>query len=188
MIEIVHEAPELTPAIEALLDCAFGRDRMNRVSYRLREHNQAVIQLCFVALVETRPVAVVRFFPVSVGAAAALLLGPLAVAPEHQGRGIGSTMVRHALAAAATAGYALIVAVGEPRFFGRFGFRAAPRLVMPGPVQTRRLLALAAPGTVVVAGPVRHPAPASAAPLSALRATIPPSARRAAGAARSRRA
>ncbi|MBM3517403.1 MAG: N-acetyltransferase, partial [Alphaproteobacteria bacterium] len=90
MIEIVHETPEHASALESLLDRAFGPDRWSRVSYRLRENNKAVRELCFIALEGAQPVAVVRFFPLRVGEAAALLLGPVAVAPERQGHGIGS--------------------------------------------------------------------------------------------------
>lgn len=55
-----------------------------------------------------------------------LTLTPLAVAPEHQRRGIGSALVRAALDAAERMGEPLVVLEGSPRYYGRLGFRFAP--------------------------------------------------------------
>jgi putative acetyltransferase len=52
-----------------------------------------------------------------------LTLSPLAVAPAHQGRGIGSTLVLAGLAAAEAAGENLVLLEGSPRYYPRFGFR-----------------------------------------------------------------
>lgn len=52
-----------------------------------------------------------------------LTLSPLAVAPELQGRGIGSALVRAGLEAAERAGEPLVVLEGSPRYYPRFGFR-----------------------------------------------------------------
>lgn len=57
-------------------------------------------------------------------------LGPVAVRPGLQRHGVGSGLVRAALQQiAAEQG---CVVLGDPRFYGRFGFRAAPWLVLPG--------------------------------------------------------
>ena len=68
----------------------------------------------------------------------ALALAPVAVEPGHQGRGIGSALVRAALAT--RPGHTVVV-LGEPRFYSRFGFRpvgwdcpyAGPFLQATGP-------------------------------------------------------
>jgi len=49
-------------------------------------------------------------------------LSPLAVAPEHQGRGVGSALVRGALERAKAMGAEFVVLEGDPRYYGRFGF------------------------------------------------------------------
>jgi putative acetyltransferase len=49
-------------------------------------------------------------------------LSPLAVAPAHQGRGIGTTLVREVIARADALGEPLVVLEGSPKFYARFGF------------------------------------------------------------------
>lgn len=49
-------------------------------------------------------------------------LGPVSVLPEFQGRGIGSQLVRNALAALEARGAAGCVVLGEPAYYRRFGF------------------------------------------------------------------
>lgn len=53
------------------------------------------------------------------------ILAPLAVAPPHQLRGLGSALVRDGLHRLATDRVALVFVLGDPRFYGRFGFRPA---------------------------------------------------------------
>jgi putative acetyltransferase len=58
-------------------------------------------------------------------------LGPLSVLPEHQRRGVGSCLVHEALRILRERGAAGCVVLGEPRYYGRFGFRADPNLALP---------------------------------------------------------
>jgi putative acetyltransferase len=58
-------------------------------------------------------------------------LGPISVLPEYQGRGIGSQLMKTALDALRHMGAAGCVVLGEPAYYGRFGFRVEPRLVFP---------------------------------------------------------
>ena len=55
-------------------------------------------------------------------------LGPLAVRPDRQKQGIGATLVREGLLQIQAVGAAGVVLVGEPEYYGRFGFRADSRL------------------------------------------------------------
>ena len=59
-------------------------------------------------------------------------LGPISVAPAQQGRGVGSALMRAALAALRERGAAGCVLLGDPAYYGRFGFRADSRLRLPG--------------------------------------------------------
>jgi putative acetyltransferase len=54
----------------------------------------------------------------------ALALAPLAVLPDRQRRGVGSALVRAALARARAGGWAAAFVLGNPAFYGRFGFEA----------------------------------------------------------------
>jgi predicted N-acetyltransferase YhbS len=54
------------------------------------------------------------------------------VLPEIQGQGVGSRLVREALARLHGSGARGCVLVGEPSYYGRFGFQAEPALVLPG--------------------------------------------------------
>lgn len=60
-------------------------------------------------------------------------LGPLAVDPAHQSRGIGAALVRAGLAQLRIVSAAGCVVLGDPAYYGRFGFKAVPGLVYPGP-------------------------------------------------------
>jgi len=58
-------------------------------------------------------------------------LGPVAVRPDRQGTGIGSTLIREGLARLRALGAQGCVLVGAPEYYGRFGFAAEPALVYP---------------------------------------------------------
>ena len=73
-------------------------------------------------------------------------LGPVSVAPGLQRGGIGSRLVRDALARLQSHGGKGCALVGDPAFYGRFGFLAEPSLVLPGvPAQYFQVLKLAGP-------------------------------------------
>ncbi len=54
-----------------------------------------------------------------------LALGPIAVAPDHQGRGIGGDLLRATIAAGTALGWPVIVLVGHATYYPRFGFESA---------------------------------------------------------------
>jgi putative acetyltransferase len=54
-----------------------------------------------------------------------LQLSPLSVMPSHQGRGIGSALTREALRLADEAGEPLVLLLGHPSYYPRFGFEPA---------------------------------------------------------------
>lgn len=55
-------------------------------------------------------------------------LSPLGVHPDHQGRGIGTRLIAHALAAADASGVPLVFLEGSPRYYSARGFRPAEEL------------------------------------------------------------
>jgi predicted N-acetyltransferase YhbS len=139
---IVVERPGEAAAIDALVERAFGPGRYARAAERLREGNRPIAELSFVAWQGRAAAGCVRLWPIAIGEAPALLLGPLAVDGAWQGRGLGRALLAHACEAAARAGHALILLVGDEPYYAPFGFAAAPAraVVMPGPVDQRRVL------------------------------------------------
>ncbi|WHI46915.1 GNAT family N-acetyltransferase [Microbulbifer sp. JMSA004] len=59
-------------------------------------------------------------------------LGPISVLPAHQGEGVGSKLVEKALADLKEQGAAGCVVLGDPNYYGRFGFKVVEGLVLPG--------------------------------------------------------
>jgi predicted N-acetyltransferase YhbS len=145
MVTIREEKIADVAAREALLDLAYGASRFTKTSERLREGRRPADGLALVAVERGRIVGTVRLWHVAAGPGrAALLLGPLAVHPDYRNRGIGTTLVRRAIARARLAGHKVVLLVGDAPYYGRFGFSAAGTegLWMPGSFERDRLLGL----------------------------------------------
>ena len=106
---------------------AFPSQAEARLVDRLRGNGKAVVSL--VAEVDGRVVGHILFSPVSVEGypeiTNGLGLAPVSVLPELQRRGIGSRLVQDGLAVSLRTDYQFVVVLGEPSFYGRFGFRDA---------------------------------------------------------------
>lgn len=59
-------------------------------------------------------------------------LGPLAVLPEYQRKGIGQTLIRHGLERLQKLGANGCILVGDPGYYTRFGFNSYPQLAVEG--------------------------------------------------------
>ncbi|MDO8288674.1 MAG: N-acetyltransferase [Parvibaculum sp.] len=146
LYDIEHQRPEHAADIEALLDLCFGPGRYAKTAQRLREGNEAVPELCYVAFqgegAARKLVGSLTFWPVNIGGVPGLMLGPLAVVPAIRGQGIGVNMMRRGLDDAKRLGYRLIILVGDEPYYVKVGFGPVPpgRLTMPGPVDPSRLL------------------------------------------------
>lgn len=157
MFEIIHQRPEDAEKIPDLLDKCFGSDRQKKTVYKLRQNVDALAELSFVAYVENEMVGTIEYWPILIdGRHEALLLGPIAVDPDWQGKGIGVALIRQSLALAAEFGHQRVILVGDPQYYGRFGFVAASGqgLDLPGPVEIDRFVVkpLTADGLTGVSG------------------------------------
>ncbi len=74
-------------------------------------------------------------------AGSALLLGPVAVHPTHQGEGLGGVLIRHSLAEARLQGWTQVILIGDASYYGRYGFARAD-LDFPPPTDKARVLML----------------------------------------------
>ncbi len=139
--------------VEALLDAAFGADRRGRTAYRLRAGLAAVPRLSLAAIDEAGALlASTQSWEVALAGddgtiAPLLLLGPIAVRPDRQRGGLGRAITTRTLAAIDAGGIGATVLIGDPEYYGRFGFDAAATAGwrLPGPVERRRLLARLSP-------------------------------------------
>jgi predicted N-acetyltransferase YhbS len=152
--------------IEKLHADAFGPGRFARAAFRIREGGPHDRALSRVGLVDGKVIASVRLTPIVVGQSAALLLGPLAVAPAYMNRGIGRALMKECLELAKNAGHRLVVLVGDEPYYGPFGFKVMAKgtVLFPAPVDQNRILAceLVEGAAYDVAGIVRHVASLSA--------------------------
>jgi predicted N-acetyltransferase YhbS len=142
MVTIRREREADVALREALLDVSYGPVRFSKTSERLRQGR--LPDLSFVATSGRRLVGTVRLWVVSAGPGRpALLLGPLAVAPDCRKRGIGSALVQAALREATSLGHGAVLLVGDAPYYGRFGFsnEKTAALWLPGPYEPHRLLA-----------------------------------------------
>jgi len=64
-----------------------------------------------------------------------LVLAPLAVLPAYQGQGVGSALVRELERRAHIAGYPAISILGDPSYYGRFGYTAAAAFNITAPFE-----------------------------------------------------
>ncbi|HME65454.1 MAG TPA: N-acetyltransferase [Streptosporangiaceae bacterium] len=69
-----------------------------------------------------------------VGDAPVLALGPLTVRPDRQRAGVGSALMHAVLGAGDALGEPLVVLLGDPRYYGRFGFRLSGEYKITPPV------------------------------------------------------
>jgi predicted N-acetyltransferase YhbS len=147
-VEIAPEQPDDAPAIEHLLDLGFGTDRKGKTVYKLRDGIAPVAELGFVIRDSTngRLKGSLRFWPVAIGAdrIPALLLGPIAVAPEDRGKGYAKALIWHGLGVARARGHRIVLLVGDAPYYEQFGFTRALALdlSLPGWVDESRFLGL----------------------------------------------
>ena len=94
-----------------------------------------VPSLCLVALLGEAVVGHIAFSRAQLEPAGpVLVLGPMAVLPGHQRQGFGSALVSEGLRRAAETDFPMVVVVGHPAFYPRFGFEPAGALGVTVPV------------------------------------------------------
>lgn len=161
-------------AIAVVHRLAFGREDEAKLVETLRGTDSWLPELSLVALrggkvVGHLLITLVDLVPAT-GAEdgpgrALLALAPLAVRPDNQGRGVGGGLVEAAVRRASVRAEPVVVVVGDPGFYGRFGFVAASTMgiTAPPPVPDDALQLRRLPGfRSARAGTIRYP-PAFAA-------------------------
>jgi putative acetyltransferase len=103
-----------------LVELAFNGSDEARVVAQL--YRSGHVELDLVAELDAQIVGHMLLTPLAVEGLRALTLGPLCVHPFARGRGIGTALVRQGIAWAQAAAWQAIFVVGDPYYYGRFGF------------------------------------------------------------------
>lgn len=162
-MEIRPERAEDHSAIREVNRLAFGREDEGRLVEALRAGGYARVSA--VAEDEGRIVGHILFSELAIlarrGEIRALTLAPMAVIPDRQRQGVGSMLVREGLRACAERGYGVVIVLGHPGYYPRFGFsaRLAERLTAPFSGAAFMALELSPGALEDVEGEVAYPPP-----------------------------
>jgi putative acetyltransferase len=150
-----RELPSDAAAIHAVHTAAFGRGGGGEVAEavlwdQLRNDGDVVPELSFVAILGGDVVGHAGCSWAHVEDTRVVALGPLGVAPEHHRRGVGTALVHTVLGGADARNEPMLVLLGDPAYYSRFGFEPAGPLGITPPdsgwttdFQLRRLAAWA---------------------------------------------
>jgi putative acetyltransferase len=137
MLEIRPQTPQDDPAVHRVNALAFEREAEALLVETLRNAPEAIPELLLVAELDGQVVGHILFSPISIETEnrtiPAISLAPMAVLPEYQNRGIGSALVRWGLDACRNLGHRIVIVLGHPEFYLRFGFSAEMAKDLEGP-------------------------------------------------------
>ncbi|WP_086999704.1 GNAT family N-acetyltransferase [Rhizobium sullae] len=136
-MRIRNETEADIPAIRALVSTAFaGKAYSSQTETAIVDalRRNGALSVTLVAEDESGIIGHIAFSPVTIDGEDLgwYGLGPIAVAPERQREGIGSALVREGLAAIRKRDANGCLLLGDPNYYGRFGFRADARLRLAG--------------------------------------------------------
>ena len=124
MIEIREERSDDVPAVRDLNRRAFWQDQESNIVDALRANGAALLSL--VATLNGQVVGHIMYSPLSIdGKFEGAALGPMAVLPQCQRRGIGSRLIEAGNRKLKDDGCPFIIVVGHADYYPRFGFKPA---------------------------------------------------------------
>jgi putative acetyltransferase len=130
MVTIRPEQPADIPAVRSVHEAAFPTATEADLVEKLRRNKKAVVSLVAENKVDGRIVGHIVFSPVTFDPpvdVVAFGLAPMAVLPGHEKHGVGRRLVQNGLAECHSQGACLVVVLGDPGYYGRFGFERASR-------------------------------------------------------------
>ena len=143
VFELHKEKTEDYWDVEALFDLCFTPGRFALSSYRLREGQSPIDELCLVAKNEQGFLAgAIRYWPSEIEKNKVLFLGPIAVHPTYQGEGIGAALIKSSLKRARELNWKRVLMVGDEVYYRRFGFRMINGIIFPPPTNPNRILGI----------------------------------------------
>lgn len=137
MTHVVLEKPEQRAEVLALNRLAFKGEEEARIIEALTRDDLVVLSL--VVTEDEKVIGHILFSRLAVAVddrpVKAVSLAPMAVLPDHQGKGIGSALVKRGLDLLAARGFAAVIVLGHTEFYPRFGFSAEAVRHIAGPFQ-----------------------------------------------------
>jgi putative acetyltransferase len=122
------ETPDDHDTIRRIVDAAFGDTITSAIVDAIRATDRFVPDLSLVAVSEGQSLGHVISSYVDLlvpGTRRVLQVGPLAVVPPHQRRGVGTALMQETIRLADERGEPLLLIEGNPAYYGRFGFTRA---------------------------------------------------------------
>jgi putative acetyltransferase len=125
--------------IRRINDEAFGSTVEAKLVAAMRASDRFVPELSLVAVSEGQTLGHVisSYVDLVPGTRRVLQVGPLAVLPSHQRRGIGSALMQETIRVAEESGEPLLLIEGSPKYYGRFGFIRADGVGIEPPPEAR---------------------------------------------------
>jgi putative acetyltransferase len=156
-----EEIPEDYEAIRNLNRLAFGGNEEAELVDRLRSTGIVLVSLIAVECDEIVGHILFSDLPIETdqGGIDAVSLAPMSVSPKYQRQGIGSGLVRRGLEICRERGKAIVVVLGHPGYYPRFGFSAELAKNLHGPFSGEAWMALELSNGALdnVKGIVRYP-------------------------------
>jgi predicted N-acetyltransferase YhbS len=128
-----------------LLHKSFGPGRFARSVYRLREKNDRDTEFSYIYELNNQILSSISYYKTFLNNDTnGLLLGPLAVDPEHRGKGYGVELVKYTIALIKkTTTYDFILVIGDYHYYEKFGFKKINNTFsFYGPVNSEKVLIL----------------------------------------------
>ena len=145
-ITIRKETPSDYPQIKIILDDCFGKSRLSRTVYKYRKSNP-INELALISCLLENPnrvIGTINFYRVLIKKVDCLLLGPLAVDKNYQGKGFGKNLVYKGLEIAKSNNEKICLVSGEYNYYKEFGFNLVNNMklniIIPGPLSYNGLL------------------------------------------------
>lgn len=157
-LRIRQEQQSDFPAVQALLEAAFGQAGEARLVALLRDSDAFVPDLSLVATLYDQIVGHILFSKIIIAddrhnEFESLALAPVAVLPEHQKQGIGGHLIRAGLEKATALGFQSVIVLGHEHYYPKFGFLPAETWQIKPPFEVPANVFM---GLELVPGGLRH--------------------------------
>ncbi|RYD05773.1 GCN5 family acetyltransferase [Desulforamulus aquiferis] len=165
MLKIRPEDKDDYPAVFNVNLKAFNKSIEPNLVEAIRKSENYIPELSLVAILNNMVVGHILFSTIAIetdnGNIPVLSLAPLAVLPEYQNRRIGSKLIEQGLESCRRLGYKIVIVVGHPNYYPRFGFLPARSLGLEAsfdvPDEAFMVLELSPGALTNIKGTVKYP-------------------------------